>query len=90
MPDVREDEFDEDYGPDGNLRRTYLQRLDLAYLYPSQIQHLLEQAEKDARILDKVDAIRPFRRSLRLDHRILGGRSGAQSCETIGYPQTAM
>ena len=34
----------EDYGPDGNLRRTYLQRLDLAYLYPSQIQCRLEQA----------------------------------------------
>jgi SAM-dependent methyltransferase len=33
----------EEYGPDGILRRTFLHRLEVAYLYPPQIQHLLER-----------------------------------------------
>jgi SAM-dependent methyltransferase len=33
----------EDYGPDGALRRTFLHRLELAYLYPEDIRHRLEQ-----------------------------------------------
>jgi SAM-dependent methyltransferase len=34
----------EDYGPDGVLRRTFLHRLELAYLYPTDIRRLLTQA----------------------------------------------
>ena len=34
----------EDYGPDGVLRRTFLHRLELAYLYPPDIRTLLTQA----------------------------------------------
>lgn len=32
----------ERYGADGNLVRTYLQRLELAYLYPAEIRRLLQ------------------------------------------------
>jgi SAM-dependent methyltransferase len=34
----------EEYGPEGNLRRTFLHRLEAAYLYPEQIRCRLEQA----------------------------------------------
>jgi SAM-dependent methyltransferase len=34
----------EEYGADGSLRRTFLQRLELAYLYPADIRRLLEQS----------------------------------------------
>jgi ubiquinone/menaquinone biosynthesis C-methylase UbiE len=34
----------EEYGPDGTLRRTFLHRLELAYLYPADIRRLLEDA----------------------------------------------
>lgn len=34
----------EHYGSDGNLKRTFLHRLELAYLYPPQIRRLLETA----------------------------------------------
>jgi SAM-dependent methyltransferase len=34
----------EDYGPDGLLRRTYLHRLELSYLYAADIRRLLGQA----------------------------------------------
>jgi len=34
----------EDYGPDGLLRRTYLHRLELSYLYATDIRRLLGQA----------------------------------------------
>jgi hypothetical protein len=34
----------EEYGPDGNLKRTFLHRLELSYLYPADIRRLLEKA----------------------------------------------
>jgi SAM-dependent methyltransferase len=34
----------EEYGSDGTLRRTFLHRLELSYLYPSDISRLLETA----------------------------------------------
>lgn len=34
----------EEYGPDGNLKRTFLHRLELSYLYPADIRRLLENA----------------------------------------------
>ena len=34
----------EDFGADGVLKRTFLQRLELSYLYPQDIRHLLERA----------------------------------------------
>ena len=38
----------EEYTPDGVLTRTALQRMELGYLYPSDITHLLTQAGFDA------------------------------------------
>jgi SAM-dependent methyltransferase len=32
------------FGPDGNLQRTFINRLELAYLYPQDIRSLLERA----------------------------------------------
>lgn len=34
----------EEYGADGLLTRTFLQRLELAYVYPDDIRHLLDRA----------------------------------------------
>jgi SAM-dependent methyltransferase len=34
----------DEFGPDGILRRTFLHRLELSYLYPSDIRRLLESA----------------------------------------------
>jgi ubiquinone/menaquinone biosynthesis C-methylase UbiE len=50
----------EEYGSDGTLRRTFLHRLELAYLYPPDIRRLLEQAGfKSVQIDGGFDA-RPF------------------------------
>ena len=38
----------EEYGPDGTLTRTSLHRLQLAYLYPADIQRLLQDAGFDS------------------------------------------
>jgi SAM-dependent methyltransferase len=40
---VRSQQRYEEYAADGNLVRTFLQRLELAYLYPADIRRLLEQ-----------------------------------------------
>src|SRR5262245_50877403 len=37
----------EQYGVDGNLKRAFLQRLELAYLYPADIRRLLEEVGFD-------------------------------------------
>jgi hypothetical protein len=34
----------EQYGVDGDLKRTFLHRLELAYLYPADIRRLLEES----------------------------------------------
>jgi hypothetical protein len=50
------------FGPDGNLARTFLQRLELAYLYPQDIRRLLTDAGfRSIRIDGGFDG-RPFER----------------------------
>jgi SAM-dependent methyltransferase len=50
----------EEYGPDGTLKRTFLHRLELSYLYPADISRLLERAGfRSVRISGGFDG-RPF------------------------------
>jgi SAM-dependent methyltransferase len=52
----------EDYGPDGVLRRTFLHRLELSYLYPADIERLLARSGfQSVRITGGFDG-RPFAR----------------------------
>ena len=52
----------EEYGPDGILKKTFLHRLELSYLYPADIQRLLAGAGfRSVRIAGGFDG-RPFER----------------------------
>jgi SAM-dependent methyltransferase len=50
----------EEYGADGTLSRTFLHRLELAYLYPGDIRRLLERAGFQAIRIDGGFDGRPF------------------------------
>jgi hypothetical protein len=52
----------EEYGSDGTLRRTFLNRLELAYLYPGDIRRLLEHAGFQSVRIDGGFDGRPFER----------------------------